>query len=252
MGKWLLVIFAPLIFLGCSSSSRPDPQNVVQPKVLVFSKTAGYRHASIPDGIAAVQRLGAANQFAVDASEDASLFNDATLAGYKAVIFLCTTGDVLDLNQMSSFQRYIEAGGGFVGIHSASDTEHHWPWYGHLVGAYFRSHPAIQPASVSIEDFTNPSTAFLPANWQRTDEWYNFATNPRGSVHVLATVDENTYSGGTMGSDHPIAWCHLYDGGRAWYTAGGHTIQSYSEPLFQRHILGGIEYAAAMKAANCQ
>jgi type 1 glutamine amidotransferase len=167
----------------------------VQPKVLVFSKTAGYRHASIPDGIAAIQRLGAANQFAVDAS---------------------------------------------------------WPWYGHLVGAYFRSHPAIQPASVSIEDFTNPSTAFLPANWQRTDEWYNFATNPRGSVHVLATVDENTYSGGTMGSDHPIAWCHLYDGGRAWYTAGGHTIQSYSEPLFQRHILGGIEYAAAMKAANCQ
>jgi type 1 glutamine amidotransferase len=252
MGKRLLVILAPLIFLGCSSSSRPDPQNTVQPKVLVFSKTAGYRHASIPDGIAAIQRLGAANQFAVDASEDASLFNNATLAGYKAVIFLCTTGDVLDLTQMSAFQRYIEAGGGFVGIHSASDTEHHWPWYGHLVGAYFQSHPAIQPASVSIEDFTNPSTAFLRANWKRTDEWYNFATNPRGSVHVLATVDENTYSGGTMGSDHPIAWCHLYDGGRAWYTAGGHTIQSYSEPLFQRHILGGIEYAAAMKAANCQ
>ena len=130
-----LVLLAPLIFFGCSSSSRSDPQNTMQPKVLVFSKTAGYRHASIPDGIAAIQRLGAANQFAVDASEDASLFNDTTLAGYKAVIFLCTTGDVLDLDQVYALQHYIEAGGGFVGIHSASDTEHHWPWYGHLVGA---------------------------------------------------------------------------------------------------------------------
>src|SRR5580692_6801026 len=153
MRKRLLVLLAPLIFLGCSSSSRSDPQNTMQPKVLVFSKTAGYRHASIPDGIAAIQRLGAANQFAVDASEDASL------AGYKAVIFLCTTGDVLDPNQMSAFQRYIEEGGGFVGIHSASDTEHHWSWYGHLVGAYFQSHPAIQSATVKIEDSTNPSTA---------------------------------------------------------------------------------------------
>jgi cytochrome c len=120
------------------------------------------------------------------------------------------------------------------------------------VGAYFYSHPAIQPATVRVVDFINPSTAFLPLNWQRTDEWYNFDRNPRDTVHVLAEVNENTYSGGTMGLDHPIAWCHLYDGGRAWYTAGGHTSQSYSEPLFQKHILGGIEFAAAMKAANCQ
>jgi cytochrome c len=251
MQKRLMAVLLSLILLGCSSS-MPDPQNAPEPQVLVFSKTAGYRHASIPDGIAAIQKLGAANHFGVNASEDASLFNDVNLATYQAVIFLNTTGDVLNPDQMSAFQRYIETGGGFVGIHSASDTEHHWPWYGNLVGAYFHSHPAIQPATVRVVDFINPSTAFLPTNWQRTDEWYNFDRNPRDTVHVLATVDESTYSGGTMGPDHPIAWCHLYDGGRAWYTAGGHTIQSYSEPLFEKHILSGIEFAAAMKAANCE
>ena len=251
MQKRLLVVLFSLIPLGCSSSV-PDPQNAREPQVLVFSKTAGYRHASIPDGIAAIRRLGVANHFVVNASEDASLFNDVSLATYQAVIFLNTTGDVLNPDQMSAFQRYIERGGGFVGIHSASDTEHHWPWYGNLVGAYFYSHPAIQPATVRVVDFINPSTALLPMNWQRTDEWYNFDRDPRDTVHVLTTVDESTYSGGTMGPDHPIAWCHLYDGGRAWYTAGGHTIQSYSEPLFEKHILGGIEFAAAMKAANCE
>ena len=246
----LLPILLAVALGGCSGSnmsSAPTP-----PKVLVFSKTAGYRHASIPYGIAAIQRLGTANQFGVDASEDATLFNDATLSSYKALIFLCTTGDVFDSSQMAALQRYIEAGGGFVGIHSASDTEHTWPWYGHLVGTYFLSHPGIQTASIRIEDSGNPSTAFLPSIWQRTDEWYNFTSNPRGSVHVLADVNENTYSGGTMGADHPIAWCHSYDGGRSWYTAGGHTIQSYSEPLFQKHILGGIQYAAGMTSANCQ
>ena len=239
---WLAGLL-PIVLLGCSTQG---------PRVLVFSKTAGYRHASIPAGIVTIEKLGVANHFGVDASEDASLFNDGTLAKYKTVIFLNTTGDVLNGDQMAAFQRYIEAGGGFVGIHSASDTEHHWPWYGNLVGAYFSSHPVIQPATVKVEDFTNPSTAFLPPEWQRTDEWYNFDRNPRGTVHVLATVLEDTYSGGTMGADHPIAWCHPYDGGRAWYTAGGHTIASYSEPLYQRHILGGIQYAAGIKTAICK
>lgn len=241
----------PLILLGCSNHVL-ELQNPQDPKIFVFSKTAGYRHASIPAGIATIQKLGAANHFGVDASEDASLFSDGTLANYKAVVFLNTTGDVLNGDQMAAFQRYIEAGGGFVGIHSASDTEHHWPWYGDLVGAYFSSHPVIQPATVEVEDSVNPSTIFLPREWQRTDEWYNFDRNPRGTVHVLATVVESTYSGGTMGSDHPIAWCHVFDGGRSWYTAGGHTIESYSESLYQQHILGGIQYAAGIKAANCE
>src|SRR5204863_1556591 len=113
-----------------------------------------------------------------------------------------------------------------------------WSWYGGLVGAYFVSHPAIQQATVKVADRIDPSSSMLPKRWVRTDEWYNFDNNPRATVHVLATVDENTYSGGAMGFDHAIAWSHFYDGGRAWYTAGGHTPESFNEPLFQAHLLG--------------
>src|SRR6266699_2302237 len=220
-------------------------------RVLVFSATAGYRHASITNGIALIQMLGATNNFAVDTTEDATLFTDANLAQYKAVIFLNTTGDVLtNAQQQGALQHYLEAGGGWVGVHAAADTLHNWPWYGRLVGAYFVSHPAIQQATVKVADRVDPSTSMLPKRWVRTDEWYNFATNPRAAVHVLATLDETTYSGGTLGFDHPIAWCQNYDGGRAWYTAGGHTPESYSEPLYQAHLLGGILFAAGARRAD--
>jgi glucose/arabinose dehydrogenase len=219
--------------------------------VLIFSKTTGFRHASIPDGIAAIQSLGAENDFEVDASEDANVFVDANLAQYQAVVFLSTTGDILDGNQQAAFERYIQAGGGFVGIHSAADTEYDWPWYGGLIGAYFLSHPQIQTATIKVADRVHPSTSMLPKRWVRNDEWYNFRANPRGKVHVLATLDESTYTGGTNAPDHPIAWCHEYDGGRAWYTAGGHTNESYSEALFLAHLLGGIEFAAGAKPADC-
>lgn len=137
-----------------------------------------------------------------------------------------------------------------MGIHAASDTEYGWPWYGNLVGAYFAGHPSPQTATIKVADRVHPSTAPLPSHWVRLDEWYIFNTNPRGSVHVLATLDEKTYFGGGMGFDHPIAWCHNYDGGRAWYTGGGHTEGSYTEPLFQAHVLGGIEWAAGVKKAD--
>ena len=217
--------------------------------VLVFSKTAGYRHDSIPRGTRTIEELGAAHSFAVDSTEDAGRFNDATLARYKVVVFLNTTGDILDPAEKAAFERYIRSGGGFVGIHSASDTEYRWPWYGRLVGAYFASHPQIQSAAIRIEDPAHSSTRDLPPVWQRTDEWYNFRSNPRTSVHVLATLDEATYSGGKMGADHPIAWCQAIDGGRSWYTAMGHTVESYAEPLFRLHLLGGIESAAGVVAA---
>jgi len=220
----------------CSASGAPF-------KVLVFSKTAAFRHASIPNGIAAIRQLGTNNSFEVSATENAADFTDTNLAQFAAVIFLSTTGDVLDAAQQSAFERYIRAGGGYVGIHAASDTEYGWPWYGGLVGAWFSSHPAIQRANVLVEDFEHPSSRFLPEAWARNDEWYNFQTNPRTNVHVLARLDESTYTGGTMG-DHPIAWYHEYDGGRAWYTAGGHTPESYAEPPFVTHLLGGIHYAA--------
>ena len=186
-------------------------------KVLVFSATAGFRHDCIPNGIAAIQALGSTNNFAVDATEDATAFSDANLAQYKVVIFLCTTGDVLTNNaQQNALQNFIAAGGGWVGIHSAADTEYAWPWYGGLVGAYFLSHPAIQNVTVKVIDPVDPSTSFLPRRWLRNDELYNFQTNPRGSVHILATYDETSYSGGTMGFDHPISWSHNYAGGRAF------------------------------------
>jgi cytochrome c len=244
---WWLVALA---IVGVWTSSGVAAETQPRFTALVFSKTTAYRHVSIPQGIAALKALGADHGFALDSTEDAARFTDAELAGYKVVVFLSTTGDILDAVQKAAFERYIRSGGGFVGIHSASDTEYQWPWYGRLVGAYFANHPEIQPATTHIEDPTHPSTTDLPAVWQRTDEWYNFRSNPRGAVHVLATLDEATYSGGKMGTDHPIAWCQVIDGGRSWYTAMGHTSESYAEPLFRLHLLGGIESAAGI-AGGC-
>lgn len=221
--------------------SRATLQNPY--RVLAFTRTKEYRHDSIPDAVAALQALGAEHGFAVDHTEDTSVFADQQLASYQAVAFLLTTGDILGAEQQATFERYIRAGGGYLGIHSACDTEYDWPWYGQLVGAYFKHHPEIQPATIWLENRCHPSTAALPERWERTDEWYDFRTNPRAQVNVLARLDESTYAGGGMGSDHPIAWWHDFDGGRAWYTAGGHTAESYREPLFLRHLLGGIEYA---------
>ncbi|HEY0552128.1 MAG TPA: ThuA domain-containing protein, partial [Verrucomicrobiae bacterium] len=214
--RWALLALCLLAFSIHTAPGAPF-------KVLVFSKTAAFRHVSITNGIAAIRQLGTNNNFEVVATENSSDFTDANLAQFAAVIFLSTTGDVLDAAQQTAFENYIRSGRGYVGVHAASDTEYTWPWYGGLVGAYFSSHPAIQKATVLVEDFEHASTRFLPEGWVRTDEWYNFQSNPRANVHVLGRLDESTYTGGTMGSDHPIAWFHDYDGGRAWYTAGGHT-----------------------------
>jgi type 1 glutamine amidotransferase len=242
-----LAVAATLLGLSCSGQTDdgngPDGENTGAFSVLVFSKTAGFRHASIPAAIAALETLGADNDFAVETTEDASIFTDAELGRFDAVVFLMTTGDVLDAGQQGAFERFIQQGGGFVGVHSATDTEYSWPWYGGLVGAYFESHPAVQEAIIRILDHTHPAVATLPDEWVRTDEWYNFQAVPTG-VEVLALLDEGSYQGGKHGSPHPIAWYHNYDGGRSFYTAGGHTIDSYSERLFLDHLLGGIVYAA--------
>jgi type 1 glutamine amidotransferase len=217
-------------------------------QVLVFTRTTGFRHDSIPDGVAAIRQLGSTHRFGVRHTEDPSVFTDGELAGFRAVVFLLTTGHVLDGFQQAAFERYIRNGGGFVGVHSATDTEYEWPWYGELVGAYFASHPAIQSAVLHVED---PTAGALPEPWMRTDEWYNFRANPRErGVRILLTLDEASYSGGAMGDDHPIAWSHEYDGGRAWYTAGGHTSESYSEPAFVEHLWSGIQYAAALASVS--
>lgn len=212
--------------------------------ILVFTKTTGFRHDSIPAGIAAVRSLGQQYGFEVDDTEDDSVFNDQDLSKYRVVFFLNTTGEILNSNQQAAFERFIRRGGGFVGIHSATDTEYEWPWYGKLVGAYFHSHPAIQFAVTRRVDVTHPSTRSLPVEWIRADEWYNFRQPLDPGVTTLLTLDEESYSGGIMGARHPLSWYHAYDGGRAWYTAMGHTSETYAEPEYLAHILGGIMWAA--------
>ncbi|MFE6648665.1 ThuA domain-containing protein [Nocardioides sp. NPDC057772] len=215
-------------------------------EVLVFSKTAGFRHGSIPYGIAAIEKLGVENGFTVTATEDAAVFNDTDLAAYAAVVWLSTTGNVLDAGQQAAFERYIQGGGGYVGIHAASDTEYDWPWYGGLVGAYFAGHPAQQTATVKVRAHNTAATAELPKRWTRWDEWYSFRGRPADSVRILADLDERSYNPGrfAMGEPHPIAWCHEYDGGRAFYTGMGHTNESFTEPEFLSHVLGGIQMVA--------
>ncbi|MGV3589600.1 MAG: ThuA domain-containing protein [Adhaeribacter sp.] len=238
------IIILTLLLIGCSvqqeeAKAQSDP---TKPAILVFYKTAGFYHESIPDGIAAIQKLGQENNIAVETTKDASLFNENILKKYKAVVFLSTTQDVLNPQEQIAFEQYIKRGGGFVGIHAATDTEYDWPWYNQLVGAYFDSHPAVQKATILIKDKTHPATAFLPDKWERVDEWYNFKSiNP--NVKVLATLDESSYKGGKNGANHPIVWYHEFDGGRAFYTAGGHTPKSFREPLFLQHLLAGIKYA---------
>lgn len=234
-----------LLALALATGRSPVPAAPAEePRILVFSKTAGFRHDSIPAAIAAFRAMGEANGFAVDATEDATIFTPADLARYRTVVFVLTTGDVLDNVQQSAFESYLRAGGSWMGVHSASDTEHGWPWYTGVVGANFAGHSAIQPARVRVATRDHPSTRDLTDPWMRTDEWYNFSDSPRQNGNViLLTLDESSYVGGTMGSDHPIAWYHEYDGGRAFYTALGHTAESYSEPSFLAHLLGGLLYA---------
>ncbi|MCU0419928.1 MAG: ThuA domain-containing protein [Cyclobacteriaceae bacterium] len=226
-----LVILSSLAWWSCSDN---------QPRILVFSKTAGYRHASIQEGKRALMALGQAHGFGVDTTENANAFQEYNLKKYKAVVFLSTTGDVLTHSQQADMERFIQAGGGFVGIHAAADTEYGWPWYGQLVGGYFKSHPHQQQATARrVKAF---GQAQLPDAWQRFDEWYNYR-NLAPDLNILYNLDETTYQGGENGSNHPIAWYHDYDGGRAFYTGMGHTTESFADEAFLAHLLDGIRYA---------
>ncbi|MEX2244407.1 MAG: ThuA domain-containing protein [Fimbriimonadaceae bacterium] len=209
---------------------------------LVFSKTAGFRHASIENGKQMFKKLAEENAWILDVTEDADEFI-RVLPTKRVVVFLSTTGDVLNGEQQMAFEAWYRKGGGFVGIHAAADTEYDWPWYGCLVGAWFKSHPAIQPATVVVEDNRHPVTRGMGATLVRTDEWYDYRINPRGAVYVLASLDTSSYAGHTMGKDHPITWCHEFDGGRAFYTGFGHTAESYTEPLFVGMVTRAVKWA---------
>ncbi len=239
-----VVIFTSLLFIFSSCSKRSG-----DPRILVFTKTKEYHHESIAAGIDAIGKLGNQNKFIVDTTSDASWFTEDSLKKYSAVVFLSTTGDVLDNYQEAEFERYIQAGGGFAGIHAAADCEYDWGWYGRLVGGYFTSHPGItdtfkniQPGVFNVVDANHISTKHLPKQWSRKDEFYSFKKLNK-EVKVLLTIDEKSYNGGQNGDNHPMAWYHDYDGGRAFYTNLGHTDESFSEAAYLTHILGGIKYA---------
>ncbi|MEO7366916.1 MAG: ThuA domain-containing protein, partial [Gemmatimonadaceae bacterium] len=246
--KRLVALLALLFVVVCVPFSARSQQA----RVLVFSKTAGFRHSSIPVGIAAIRKLGQENGFSVDATEDADAFTSKNLARYRAIVFLNTTGDVLDAAQQDDVERYIQAGGGYVGIHSATDTEYEWPWYGRLAGARFNGHPNdpnVRKGTFRVLDRIHPSTQGLADRWEREDEFYNFKSiDP--TIHVLVDIDEKSYEGGTNGDHHPMSWYHDFDGGRAFYTNMGHTEATFTEPRFLRHLLGGLRYAMGTREVD--
>lgn len=264
-----LVLATTLALLVAAPSVAAPPDDA--PRVLVYSHTAGFRHLSIPDGIAAVRELGEANGFEVETSEDPALFTDETLAGYDAVVFLNTTGEVMTDPGRVAFERWVRSGGGYVGVHSAADTEYEWDFYGHLLGgAWFLAHPVQQPGVVVVEAPDQPSTAHLPERWTLPlEEFYSFRANPRERVRVLLSIDETTYlqdpntthlpnsptfpegSSGVMG-DHPMSWCLDVGAGRAWYSALGHEGYLYRVPQYRRHLLGGILTALQQAEADCR
>jgi type 1 glutamine amidotransferase len=243
MKKSPLFLFLLLTVVFSMSSYTVQKQK----KILVFSKTAGYRHTSaIAAGKKYIMELGQKNKFGVDTTESAAIFTTENLKQYAAVIFLCTTGNVLDEQQQAAFKQFIQGGGGYVGLHSASDTEYDWPWFGELNGAYFKNHPRQQEAVFNVVDTTHITTAHLPKVWKRFDELYNFKWIGT-DLHILITIDETSYNGGGNGENHPMAWYHDFDGGRSFYTALGHDNKSWEDPLYLQHVLGSIKYAMGTK-----
>lgn len=236
---------------------RPaDPGEIGAKGILVFTKTNGFRHTeSIAAGIAKFQSVGKERNWDVICTENGAFFNEDYLSRFKVVVFHCTTGDVLTPEQELVLQRFVESGGGFVGVHSAADTEYSWEWYGNLVGAYFRDHsmrPHQPEATIVTEDRKHPTTRHLPATWRRADEWYNYKRNPRGmgKIHVLASLDESTYDVGEskgMGKDHPISWVNKIGKGRVFYTGMGHAGVIFEQPLPLQHILSAVEWAGHFK-----
>ncbi len=247
------VLFAIILF---GNTNTAFTQGGGQFRVLLFTKTDGFHHESIHEGVAAVRQLAARHTFSVDWHENASIFTDKGLEKYACIIFLNTTGNILNDEQQGAMERFIKAGKGHVGIHSATDTEYDWPWYNNLIGMMFKIHPLQQTAYLDIMNTDFPGMQRFPKRLLWTDEWYDFKEILAKDLNYLIKIDEKSYNpyakwGNTeskgMGDFHPIAWYHNYDGGRAFYTGLGHIGLVYSDPLFLDHLYGGIYWAATGK-----
>lgn len=230
------LIFTLMTLFSCKSKRLGNP------RVLVFSKTSGFHHESIAAGNKAFLKLGLENTIDIDTTTNSDWFIEDSLKNYSAVVFLNTSGDVFNYDQKADFERYIQAGGGYVGVHAAATTEYEWNWYSRLVGGTFKRHPHVQEATLEIKNKKHPSTLMLPETWIYVDEWYDYE-NINPNVNVLITIDETSYEGASQGGEHAIAWYHHYDGGRAFYTGLGHRDENYSDSLFMSHVLGGLNYA---------
>jgi len=225
-------------------------------KALLVTTTKGWHHESLHAGVLAIQQLGVKNFYDVVLFEDPKGFTDKYLEQFKVVIFLNTTGDIFDTAQQKVMERFIQSGKGFVGIHSASDTEYDWDWYTKLVGRMFHIHPTIQSAKVNILDAEFPGLQGFTGNKWWTDEWYEFGPEKVSDLHYILGIDETSYNpkvqwgekkGLGMGKVHPVAWYHNYDGGRSFYTALGHIPVIFSDPIFLQHLNAGIFWAATGK-----
>ncbi len=240
----------------CLSFSFATWAHPPQFKVLVFTKTDGFHHQAINEGVDALRAIAVRHHFTLDWEEDAKVFNDERLAQYQAVVFLMTTGNVLNEDQQAATERFIQAGNGFVGIHSASDTEYDWDWYTQMVGRTFHRHPHIQTAELQVLSREFPGVARMPERFLWTDEWYEFGQERIEGLNYILAVEDRPFEGSTKaglatkkgkGSFRPMAWYHEYDGGRAFYTALGHMPSTYSDRLFLEHIYGGLYWAATGK-----
>jgi type 1 glutamine amidotransferase len=280
---------AVLLLTGCRSSKATDPTPPTPAascgpeagsptkRVLVFDKCRVYCHASIPYGVQALEELACGAGMAMDATDDAGVFTMQNLARYDAVVFLSTTAEndvlhpfdawdagrsgdyavpIMTADQKAAFEDYISHGGGYVGIHAASDGDYAWPFYVDMLGAMFSDHASpgdFQTATLDVEDPSHPATTGVPRPWSRSEEWYNFDRNPRAVARILLTLDESTYAKGPKACvrDHPMAWCRDYKGARVFYTALGHTPESWSEPAFRAHLLGALQWATRLADGDC-
>ena len=215
--------------------------------VLVFTKANVFVHESRITGAETIKEMEKTHQFNVVISEDSLIFSDEKLKDFDVIVFMNTSGNVLNNNGKQAFKKFVQNGGGFVGIHGASDTEYDWEWYDDFLGTHFDEHPKVQTAIMDVLVNDAPSTKHLPAKWEWTDEWYNWRHDLNPQIEVLITVDENTYEGGKYGLFHPISWRQEIEGGRCWYTALGHKSELYNDEHFIRHIAGGIEWASGKK-----
>ena len=233
------------------------------PAVLVFSKTNAFIHKeAIPAAEAMFKKLGEKNGWSVYVTENGAVHNTEDLAKFDVIVWNNVTGDVLNATQQQALKKYLQAGGGWIGLHGTGDSSSSWTWLkDSLVGAEFTAHPfpnQFQQATMHIEHNNDPIVAHLGDEWVRTDEWYSFVESPRKKgMQVLATLDESTYSPNfsgedlSMGADHPIIWKHCLGEGRALYSALGHTAESYEEPDHVTLLEHAVEWAGGLEGNDC-